>query len=189
MDRARRRHARHAGASLPQARRQLHGQWRDHRGRRLIRATEAASDATPIEPEPTAFGGLLVRQAPVLGWRTYNFTVQRLHTYVAAGKRVHNDCLNPGEELLPATLQLTENGYSVDVINPVTGLVSTIAHSFNPVTQQFSDLTRTTYLADIDAYLNAEWGSLSEAGLPIGGAIDAAANDNAGAYQMRVASV
>ena len=90
----------------------------------LLRATDASSDATLIEPEPAALGCLLVRQAPVLGWHTYNFEVAGLHTYVAAGKRVHNDCLNPGEQLLPDTLQLTENGYSIDVIDPVTGLVS-----------------------------------------------------------------
>ena len=141
----------------------------------LLRATDASSDASWIEPDPVAEGGTLKRPAPVLGWRTYNFEVAGLHTYVAAGKRVHNDCLAPGEQLLPDTLQLTANGYSIDVIDPVTGLVSTINHEYvgSPDANggwETVILTRATYLADIDAYLTAEWGSFNDAALPIGNA-------------------
>ncbi len=50
----------------------------------LLRATDAGSDATWIEPDAIDAGGVLMRSAPVLGWRTYNFTVDGLHTYVAA---------------------------------------------------------------------------------------------------------
>ena len=141
----------------------------------LLSATDSGSDATLIEPEPIAMGGLLVRQAPVLGWPTYNFTVDGLHTYVAAGKRVHNDCLNPGEQLLPETFQLTDNGYSIDVIDPVTGLVTTINHEVvgSAATNggwETVVLTRSTYLADIDSYLSAEWDSFDSIGQPLGAA-------------------
>ena len=50
----------------------------------LLRATDADSDATWITPEPELRGNTLLQPAPVLGWRTYNFEVADLHTYVAA---------------------------------------------------------------------------------------------------------
>ncbi len=50
----------------------------------LLRASDAGSDAEWITPEPFADAGNLVQPAPVFGWRTYNFEVAELHTYVAA---------------------------------------------------------------------------------------------------------
>jgi hypothetical protein len=38
-------------------------------------------------------GALALRPEIERGWRTYNFEVERLHTYVASGYRVHNDSL------------------------------------------------------------------------------------------------
>jgi hypothetical protein len=38
-------------------------------------------------------GALALRPEIERGWRTYNFEVERLHTYVAGGCRVHNDSL------------------------------------------------------------------------------------------------
>jgi hypothetical protein len=37
--------------------------------------------------------GLAFKQAVKLGWRTYNFEVGKLHTYIAGGVLVHNDSL------------------------------------------------------------------------------------------------
>nr|MCH9808670.1 hypothetical protein [Alphaproteobacteria bacterium] len=50
----------------------------------MLGASDANSDAEWITPEPFADAGNLVQPAPVFGWRTYNFEVAELHTYVAA---------------------------------------------------------------------------------------------------------
>ena len=56
----------------------------------------SASTAADFEQaEQLSFGRLgATALAPELikGWRTYNFEVEDLHTYVAGGVRVHNDC-------------------------------------------------------------------------------------------------
>ena len=40
----------------------------------------------------SAHGALALKPQMEQGWRTYNFEVSGLHTYVAGGVRVHNDC-------------------------------------------------------------------------------------------------
>ncbi|MBU3890840.1 DUF4214 domain-containing protein [Methylosinus sp. KRF6] len=42
-------------------------------------------------------GGLALAPRIEHGWRTYNFEVEELHTYIAGGVRVHNDCDTLGE--------------------------------------------------------------------------------------------
>ncbi len=50
----------------------------------LLRAADAGSDAGWITPESYVSGNTVIQPAPVFGWRTYNFEVAELHTYVAA---------------------------------------------------------------------------------------------------------
>jgi hypothetical protein len=71
---------------------------------RFLKATDAGADATWIDPDPVSVGGTLVRPAPILGWRTYNFTVEGLHTYIAGGLRVHNQCWWPGDSSTNVTM-------------------------------------------------------------------------------------
>ena len=76
-----------------------HAQVRQISGRR-IRATDTGSDAEWIAGDLVQVGNAVAQSAPVLGWRTYNFTVERYHTYIAGGLRVHNDCWNEGDVLI-----------------------------------------------------------------------------------------
>ncbi|MCH9808836.1 MAG: hypothetical protein K0U74_14000 [Alphaproteobacteria bacterium] len=131
----------------------------------LLRASDAGSDAEWITPEPHADGGNLVQPAPVFGWRTYNFEVAELHTYVAAGMRVHNDCLHANETILQDSFELLPDGtgYSIAAINSITGLVTTINHTVagNPVDGIITDIgdsliSRQTHIPSIDSFLNQE---------------------------------
>ena len=57
-------------------------------------------------------GGLALQPKTVKGWKTYNFTVEKYHTYIADGVRVHNDSIlshvEAGDELLSLSSDLEE---------------------------------------------------------------------------------
>jgi hypothetical protein len=67
---------------------------------------------------PTA-GGLALAPRIELGWKTYNFEVERLHTYVAGGVRVHNDSGIFGEVGNAVDKFLNKFGVVGDVIGDV----------------------------------------------------------------------
>lgn len=57
-------------------------------------------------------GGLALKPEVVRGWKTYNFTVEQYHTYIADGVRVHNDSIlshvEPGDELISLASNLED---------------------------------------------------------------------------------
>jgi len=110
-----------------------------------IRASDANSDATWIEQEPYMAGNTLVKPGPVFGWRTYNFEVEGLHTYIAGGLRVHNDCVGANEIIDASSIrQVGTNGFAVDVVDQTTGQRSTITHTIDPATSALTYVQRDT---------------------------------------------
>jgi len=113
-------------------------------GRRIC-ASDVGSDAAWIEQEPYMAGNTLVKPAPVFGWRTYNFEVEGLHTYVAGGLRVHNDCVGANEIIDAASIrQVGANGFAIDVVDQTTGQRSTITHTIDPATSALTYVQRDT---------------------------------------------
>lgn len=134
----------------------------------LISATDAGSDAQWIVPLHQSIGNVVAQPEPVFGWRTYNFEVEGLHTYVAGGLRVHNDCLNPGESVVPNSFAWFDDatGYSIDVVDPISGLVTTINHSLitSPIDGTIVDygtsnplINRETHLPFGDSFLQQDF--------------------------------
>lgn len=85
--------------------------------------------------------------------------------FVAAGMRVHNDCLHANETILQDSFELLPDGtgYSIAAINSITGLVTTINHTVagNPVDGIITDIgetliSRQTHIPSIDSFLNQE---------------------------------
>lgn len=72
---------------------------------------EAEGYATPT------VGGLALAPVYKRGWKTYNFEVEDLHTYVAGGVRVHNASVftATGKDLTVGTLYSGDNGYTYEV--------------------------------------------------------------------------
>ena len=58
------------------------------------------------------FGGLALEPKIVKGWKTYNFTVEKYHTYIADGVRVHNDSIlsfvQPADQLVALSSDLDD---------------------------------------------------------------------------------
>ena len=58
------------------------------------------------------YGGLALEPKIVKGWKTYNFTVEKYHTYIADGVRVHNDSIlsrvEPNDELVALSSDLDD---------------------------------------------------------------------------------
>ncbi|MEC3863467.1 hypothetical protein VK792_19485, partial [Mesobacterium sp. TK19101] len=74
------------------------------------------------EAEKTVYaseGGAALAPQVVRGWKTYNFTVAKHHTYIADGIRVHNDSilstLEAGDELISLNADLTDAAVLRDV--------------------------------------------------------------------------
>ena len=57
-------------------------------------------------------GGLALQPKTIKGWKTYNFTVEKYHTYIADGVRVHNDSIlsriEGGDELFSLSVDLDD---------------------------------------------------------------------------------
>lgn len=116
---------------------------------KLVSAADAGSGATWLETEPTSEGNSLVKGAPILGWRTYNFEVEKLHTYVAGGVRVHNDCLNTTDDYVHGSFNRNSDGsYTISVVDQ-SNAVSTITHSNTAVGNSPVLINRTTWLPDL----------------------------------------
>lgn len=132
---------------------------------RVIRATDAGSDATLIEQEPNSIGRTLVKPLPTLGWLTYNFTVEGLHTYVAGGFRVHNKCKYDTEDIVNVAESPDGRTATVLLVDQVTGEPSTITHTVNPTTGELAYVERKTYFGPgTDTYVTNGWGSFDQNG-------------------------
>jgi len=72
------------------------------------------------------FGGLALEPKIVKGWKTYNFTVEKYHTYIADGVRVHNDSIlsfvEPGDELISLSSDLEDAAVFRPVFTEVFGV-------------------------------------------------------------------
>ncbi|MGH6817101.1 MAG: Hint domain-containing protein, partial [Hyphomicrobiaceae bacterium] len=134
---------------------------------RPMRATDTASDAQWLEPDLIAVGRVLAKQAPVLGWRTYNFTVEGLHTYIAGGYRVHNKCLLPGERVVDVTVE----GNGIFKIHAVgkDGAKIEILESIDPKNAHPIVLLRDEYSRDRNgATVRRTWTKFDADRMPIG---------------------
>ncbi|MEQ1718806.1 MAG: hypothetical protein ABL907_22935, partial [Hyphomicrobium sp.] len=134
---------------------------------RLIRATDAGSDATWIEQDPINVGGVLVRPAPIFGWRTYNFTVEGLHTYIAGGLRVHNDCVQTGDtfddvDYDPVTGEVNWNGTDAN------GAALSITEVYNPATGLPQIVQRDVTFDSNDAVVTTTWNAFDANQNPVG---------------------
>jgi hypothetical protein len=133
----------------------------------LLRAIDAGSDATWIEPEPFAAGNTLLKPAPVFGWRTYNLTVEGLHTYIAGGCRVHNDCVQDGDQITdvdfdPVTNELVWTGTDVN------GGAITITETRNPITGAVQIVERELSFGSNDAVVSSVWSTFDANHTPVG---------------------
>jgi hypothetical protein len=133
----------------------------------LLRGTDAGSDAAWIEPEPFAAGNTLLKPAPVFGWRTYNLTVEGLHTYIAGGCRVHNDCVQDGDQITdvdfdPVTNELVWTGTDVN------GGAITITETRNPITGAVQIVERELSFGSNDAVVSSVWSTFDANHTPVG---------------------
>lgn len=101
-----------------------------------------------------SFGGTALQPEIRRGWRTYNFEVEELHTYIAGGVRVHNDSL---QNYLNLSVMMKNDAYTAvaatDLANQFGwGAVGSASWSSEPFAQDgFAD-----HLADmVDAYHEA----------------------------------
>jgi hypothetical protein len=90
----------------------------------LYRFGEATADRFEVATDwvsPEA-GALALKPEIMTGWRTYNFEVEQLHTYVAGGHRVHNLSA-------PSFVPLDGNGERLPSSSPNSGSTRAAARS------------------------------------------------------------
>lgn len=84
-----------------------------------------------------SFGGTALQPEIRRGWRTYNFEVEELHTYIAGGVRVHNDSL---QNYLNLSVMMKNDAYTAVAIDDLVDqfgwdAVGAASWSSEPVTQ------------------------------------------------------
>src|SRR5262245_18567852 len=113
---------------------------------RIVDSAETASLYQEAEAvEYASIGGSALQPATRKGWKTYNFEVERLHTYIAGGVRVHNDSTF-GENIdredadLGAAMRANEIFANIDREDADLGAAMRANEIFNNIDREDADL-------------------------------------------------
>ena len=93
-----------------------------------------------------------------------------MHTYIAGGLRVHNDCVYATEVITGVgTDPLFPKSFYVDLTDQITGEKSTITHTLDPATGALNYVQRDTYFgAGTNTFVTNGWSSFDASGNVVG---------------------